>query len=244
MSVSRSLSFLWTPWSIAAAVVLVLITAAFSFVAWRRSGYRAAVGILEILRLVIVGLAALLLNQPEWIEEFRPEEKPTIAVLWDSARSMATRDVVSASTPSAPETRRDAIDPLTQSTTWNKLRQRMRVDIQPFSPAKAGRGTDLNEPLAHAFEKFPNLRGIVLISDGDWNEGPPPVQAASSLRMKGVPVFAVPVGSPTRLPDVELLSLDALHLWRGRQIGADPVHHRKLVAARVPCHRLASRFGR
>ena len=27
--------------------------------------------------------------------------------------------------------------------------------------------------------------------------------------MKGVPVFAVPVGSPTRLPDVELLSLDA-----------------------------------
>src|SRR6185312_16041475 len=43
----------------------------------------------------------------------------------------------------------------------------------------------------------------------DWNEGQPPVQAAARLRLKGVPVFSVPVGSPTRLPDVELLSLDA-----------------------------------
>ena len=48
----------------------------------------------------------------------------------------------------------------------------------------------------------------MLASDGDWNEGPPPVQAAARLRMRGVPVFAVPVGSRTRLPDVELLSLD------------------------------------
>ena len=30
-----------------------------------------------------------------------------------------------------------------------------------------------------------------------------------SLRLKDVPVFAVPVGSPRRLPDIELLSLDA-----------------------------------
>ena len=48
----------------------------------------------------------------------------------------------------------------------------------------------------------------MLASDGDWNEGPPPVQAAARLRMRGVPIFAVPVGSRTRLPDVELLSLD------------------------------------
>ncbi len=34
------------------------------------------------------------LNQPEWIEEFRPEEKPAIAVLWDASTSMETRDVV------------------------------------------------------------------------------------------------------------------------------------------------------
>ena len=37
----------------------------------------------------------------------------------------------------------------------------------------------------------------------------PPVDAASALRLKDIPVFAVPVGSPSRLPDLELLSLDA-----------------------------------
>jgi hypothetical protein len=85
----------------------------------------------------------------------------------------------------------------------------MNVVVQPFSPAQAGHGTDLHEPLAQAIAKIQNLRGIVLASDGDWNEGPPPVQAAARLRVRGVPVFVVPVGSPTRLPDIELLSLDA-----------------------------------
>src|SRR5204863_5450269 len=73
----------------------------------------------------------------------------------------------------------------------------------------AGQRTDLHEPLVQALEKVKTLIGIVLISDGDWNEGPPPVQAAAKLRLKGVPVFSVPVGSSTRLPDVELLSLGA-----------------------------------
>ena len=85
----------------------------------------------------------------------------------------------------------------------------MDVVVQPFSAAKAGHGTDLADPLAKAPETVKNLRGIVLASDGDWNEGPPPVQAAAKLRTRGVPVFAVPVGSRVRLPDIELLSLDA-----------------------------------
>src|SRR5262249_17394566 len=87
------------------------------------------------------------------------------------------------------------------------IRQRWDVVIQPFSSAKSGKGSDLYEPLATA-EKMPNLLGVVLASDGDWNEGPAPVQAATRLRMKNVPLFAVPVGSKTRLPDVEVLSLD------------------------------------
>ena len=32
--------------------------------------------------------------QPEWIEEYRPEEKSTLAVLWDASKSMETRDIV------------------------------------------------------------------------------------------------------------------------------------------------------
>jgi hypothetical protein len=210
MNVTRSLAFLWTPWSVAVSVLVVLVTAGFCFVAWRRSGYRPAQGMLEALRLTLVAIAAVMLNQPEWIEEYKPEEKPSIAVLYDASTSMETRDVLKADNPNAPPTtRREAIAGLGDPASWARLKERMNVVIQPFSEPKAGRGTDLYDPLAEAPEKIPNLRGIVLASDGDWNEGQPPVQAAAKLRMKGVPVFAVPAGSPTRLPDVELIGLDA-----------------------------------
>ena len=94
MNVSRSLTFLGTPYSVALSIIAVLATSVFCYIAWRRSGYRTSMGLLELLRLALVGFVAILLNQPEWIEEFRPEEKPAIAVLWDASASMDTRDAV------------------------------------------------------------------------------------------------------------------------------------------------------
>ncbi len=210
MNATRSLTFLWTPGSLAVSVVAVLVAAGFCAAAWRRSGYRPSFGLLELLRLVVITLAVVMLNQPEWVEEFRPEEKPSIAVMWDASASMETRDVVPAGSPGTSlVTRRETILPLTEESAWSQLHERMNVVLQPFASPQPGRGTDLHDPLAQAPEKFKNLIGVVLISDGDWNEGLPPVQAASRLRLKGVPVFTVPVGSRTRLPDLELLSLDA-----------------------------------
>ena len=210
MNATRSLTFLWTPGSAIASILVVLIAAGFCFVAWQRSGYRRSFGMLEALRLTIAVLAALMFNQPEWVEEFRPDEKPSIAVLWDDSTSMETRDVVLAGQAgTTPITRKEAIKGLTEEPAWSRLHERMNVVIQPIASPEPGRGTDLHDPLAQAPEKFKNLLGIVLISDGDWNEGQPPVQGASRLRLKGIPVFTVPVGSPNRLPDIELLSLDA-----------------------------------
>ncbi len=210
MNATRSLTFLWTTGSIGLSILVVLVAACLCFVAWRRSGFRRSIGLLELLRLVVVGLAAVMFNQPEWIEEFLPEEKPSIAVLWDASTSMQTKDVVPANSTGATSiSRGEAIAALTNASAWSPLNDRMNVVIQPFASPQAGRGTDLHDPLAQAPEKFKSLLGVVLISDGDWNEGQPPVQAAVRLRLKGVPVFAVPIGSPTRLPDIELLSLDA-----------------------------------
>jgi hypothetical protein len=209
MSVSRSLTFLWTPWSVVISALVVIVTTVFAFVAWRRSGYRRTMGLLELLRIGLVAAAAFLLNQPEWVEEFRPEQKPSVVVLCDGSRSMETRDVVRTDrTAAAPETRREAIAGLADLSTWAGLNDRLNVIVQPFAQEPSDRGSNLYEPLARAAERVRNLRAVVLATDGDWNEGPPPVQAASRLRMMGVPVFAVPVGSRTRLPDVELLSLD------------------------------------
>ncbi len=186
MNVSRSLTFLWTPWSLFGSIAVVLVTAGFCFAAWQRSGFRRSIGMLELLRLTLVIMVAVLLNQPEWVEEYRPEERPAIAVFWDGSPSMETRDVVQAGQKAASAvTRHEAIAPLAEPGTWSKLHERMNVVVQPFSTPQAGHGTDLNEPLAKAPEKIANLRGIVLASDGDWNEGPPPVQAAARLRIEG-----------------------------------------------------------
>lgn len=204
------LTFLWTPWSAALSNAVVLLAAVLCWLAWRRSGYMRSQGLLELLRFGIVALMALILNQPEWVEEFRPVEKPGVLVLWDNSISMDTRDVVTGpGSGTRPASRREAIAPLTNEAAWEALRQRMDVIVQPFSSPEPGRRTDLHEPLAKASETVKNLVGVVLISDGDWNDGQPPVQAATALRLKGVPVFTVPVGSTTRLPDIELVSLGA-----------------------------------
>ena len=42
MNVSRSLTFLWTPASLAVSIVAVLVAAGFCFAGMRRSGYRPA----------------------------------------------------------------------------------------------------------------------------------------------------------------------------------------------------------
>jgi len=215
MNASRSFTLLWTPWSLTVSVAVVLATAVLCLMAWRRSGYRASVGWLESLRLSLVGLAAVMFNQPEYIEEYRPQDKPTVAVLWDGSASMDTKDVDPASgsgatrATEAPKlvSRRDAIAPLTEAALWSQLRERFHVVRQSFAADQA-RGSDLHEPLATATQRYQHLLGVVLVSDGDWTDGPPPVEAAARLRLKGVPVFAVPVGSPTRLPDLELLNLD------------------------------------
>lgn len=207
---SKSLTLLWTPWTATVALLALLVTAGFSYAAWRRSGYRRSTAYLELTRLAIVALGGLLLNQPEWIESYQPTEKPSIAVLWDDSASMDTCDVLDPNQPSLePRSRREAIESLTQSATWAPLSERFQVVVDSFATPETGSGTDLHSPLASIPEEVENLVGVVLVSDGDWNDGQPPVEAAVALRLRNVPVMAVPTGSPDRLPDVELVSLDA-----------------------------------
>ncbi|MDC0935126.1 hypothetical protein OAS39_02485 [Pirellulales bacterium] len=211
MNSSSSLTFLWTPWSLAISLLVVVATAGLCWFAWRRSGYNRAVGGLELLRLLIVGVIAVLLNQPEWIEQYRPEVKPTVVLLQDASPSMDTRDVIGEST-SATRTRRETAEAIVAAKEWEPLRERMNIVVETFSQAEhedAGGETDLYAPLAEAPKKYQDLLATVMISDGDWTAGQPPVDAAARLRLAGTPVYTVTVGSPTRLPDVELLSLDA-----------------------------------
>jgi hypothetical protein len=222
---TNGLRFSWTPWSLGVSLALLVAVAAVCLAGWWRSGFRSGYGLLELLRLLIAAVVVFLLNQPEWVTEQRPSEKPSIAVLLDDSPSMDTVDALQGTTQGtnlpqagpAVVSRKESVATLAESGFWEPLQQRFAVRVVPFSatregtnlaPGLAAAGTNLFDPLEAAARRNPNLRAIVLASDGDWNEGRPPMQAATALRLSGIPVVVVPTGSPTPLPDVAVTSLD------------------------------------
>ncbi len=196
------------------AICFVLLLSGISI---RRAGYRISAWVLESIRVFLVVAAVVLLNQPEWTEEFRPSEKPTVVVLADRSYSMRTRDEVHRASDSSsesvvvegsPATRSEMIEPLLSVEAWHKLSEKFEVVVQPFSSDDPSGTSDLASPIEASIQEYANLRAIVLASDGDWNSGGSPVNPATRLRMKGIPIISVPVGSSSRLPDLELLSFD------------------------------------
>ena len=206
----QALRFFTTPWTVGISAALVLATLVVAFLTWRRSGFAPGTALVELLRVLVATVVAVLLNQPEWVEEYRPDEKPTVVVMHDASRSMDTRDIVSTdgSAAAGPRTRREAVAPLAEQAFWKPLEERFQVVVEPVAAAPPAIATDLAEPLAHVAERFVALRAVVLASDGDWNKGRPPLDAAQALRLAQVPIYAVPAGSPTKLPDLDLTSLD------------------------------------
>ncbi len=230
------MTFFWTTSTLLLSLFALVAAIICCSISWKRSGYSRSVGFLEALRLLLIIMAVITLNQPELLQEFRPEEQPSLVVLYDTSESMRTRDVLNPKKSADPPiTRKDAVAALTQNATseedtsngkdnkkseskraadaklWEPISKRMNVVFEPFSSKLTNptQGTDLNQALLEATQKHNNLRGIVLISDGDWNTGKAPNSAATTLRMKSIPVFSVGVGSEEHLPDIELASIDA-----------------------------------
>ncbi len=212
------------------SLVIIIVAGILCWLAWHRSGYSKKTGALELLRFVLICLVVVTLNQPEWLQTQLPDRRSTLAVLWDKSNSMKTRDVVltinSDSTFSNarvdgqaqdldrrdPKSRAETIQPLMSEEVWKPSdASALSVVFEPFSSQldPAEEATDLNAGLSQVLDTHANLRGVVLLSDGDWNIGNSPVEAATRFRMRGIPVFAVGVGSKVPLPDLELVSMDA-----------------------------------
>ena len=212
MPATSHLTFITTPGTIALGVLIALATAVLAYFGWRRSVKKRAIGWLELLRVLIAVCIAITLNQPERLETFKPDQRPALVVLHDVSKSMETRDVMNEARPSEPPaSRTESVARLIDPALWQSLTKRMDVVVEPFSSTldQPTEGTDINGALLKALEQHPRLRSVVLISDGDWNTGSAPAQAATQLRMRGAPVFAVPAGAETRLPDVWMVSFDA-----------------------------------
>ncbi len=194
-------------------LIVVFITGALCVFAWHRSGYRKRIGLLEFLRFVLVCLVVATLNQPEWIESQPPEQRSTLAVLWDNSNSMKTQDIIDEKDTAAKrKSRAEIVQPLLAEEVWKTEEDtELTIVFESFSSLidPAEEATDINAGLSHILENYSNLRGVVLLSDGDWNIGDSPEKAARRFLMQGVPVFTVGVGSEVPLPDIELVSIDA-----------------------------------
>ena len=201
--------FQWTSLSLVVSIIALIVAVVVSGLAIQRSSFRRSVIALELLRFAIIALCIGLLNQPETIERFKPSDKPTVAILADQSFSMDTQDVsLEGDQDSALITRRASIAPLLDRALWKLPSDAMEIVIMPFSTKAQQDRSNLSQAIQDAIGEHPRLRAIVLASDGDWNDGLPPVQAAMPLRQAKIPIFSVATGSPSRLPDLELLSFD------------------------------------
>ena len=215
----QNLHFSPTPSALAIGLAALVIVGVLCVVSWKRSQHPKRTALLESLRFLCTLLVVLLLWKPEWLTILNPETKPRIAILWDASKSMDTldaelpelfspkREVV----PRAEWTRSALDSPLWEPLAnggANEVFDRSFSAPSPDAPSALA-GTDLSKPIEDLLENETNLRSVVLISDGDFNIGQPPVVAAQKLLQRGVPLFTIPVGSKKRLPDIDLLAVTA-----------------------------------
>ena len=158
MNATNAFVMQWESWTLLLSILAVVITAILSWITWQRSGFKNFVGLLEACRIVLVVCTVLLLNQPEWIEEFKPVEKPTLVILGDDSGSMVTRDVVvQEGSRSTAKTRRDAIASWMNEDAWKSLEDRFEVVVQTIPTDATTGGTDLHRAMMDVRDKYPYL---------------------------------------------------------------------------------------
>ena len=206
------------------AALVLIAAAALSVRAWLRSYRRTSILALEVLRLLLVAAMLFVLAQPEWVVTETPDEAPLVTVLWDDSGSMETRDVegpeglvtraetVEARVAELEELRRGEGDGPASLDSFELVASPLTAAARgdgTDDPASDGArlGTDLRAPLEALLDQR-TLRAVVLLSDGDWNEGGSPFDVATRYRLAGIPIFTATVGSPTRLPDIALAPVD------------------------------------
>ena len=171
---------------------------------------------LESIRLFIVILVLCTLFQPEIVKTEERSEKPQLKILYDTSGSMATEDVVNKSGKII--SREQQIKDVLASNVHEKLKERFDVTVENFAgPDKKASSTDMYSSMSNTLENSEQLRAMVLISDGSWNEGDNPLDAAIQFRSGSVPVFTLSTGRDKFLPDLVLEKVDAPTFGSGQR---------------------------
>ena len=210
-------------------VLLTLTAIATVYVCFQsclRSGFKPNTVATELLRFLLIGLAAFTLLQPSFSFQSEPSAKSVVKVLMDVSESMDTADVERDGKLMA---RSETIEALGSDETWPSIGDDKVIEVESFaspqieekSSGEASEetadaaeerynraATDINERLQRIAESPGNVKAVVLATDGDWNIGKSPSSAARKLRQLGISVHTIGAGSPVALPDLKVDNFD------------------------------------
>jgi hypothetical protein len=208
------LHFSPTPTSLWIGIIALILAASLSFLAIKRSPRRKRTILLESMRMIAITIVVILTWQPEWRKILNPKSKPQIAILHDASRSMETIDATNTSgTGPKVISRAEAVVGILASDDWHSLESNGKNEVLPMPFAKVESDTiaytNIDDALNDTLKQHDNLRAVIMLSDGDHNLGQSPIATAQKMRVRGIPLFAMPIGSTQRLPDIDILTVAA-----------------------------------
>jgi len=208
-------SFGYSPW-----LLLLCVAVAGGLTYWNyrvtvpalSTGWRVLLGNLRFLALALI---CFLLFEPVLRQIQSTERPPRLAVLVDDSESMQV--VTAGAEPPSPAAARDSVRPVLEALQSGSLPGRTRLfrvgdTPQPLADADLdslrfdGPRTDLARALQAVPEALQgeNLKGLVLVSDGQYNTGQNPLRVADR---SPVPIHTVTVGDTSRRRDLRLQSV-------------------------------------
>ena len=175
------------------------------YLAYRNLRYAPKISsriLLECIRLLVLILIIVTFFRPELIREEQRTLQPEILILDDATGSMTTRDVV---VERKLLSRREWLDRQIQRKFWQPLESKYKIVRKPFNSEEGvPTRTNIESALMDSVADSKNLRAILMLSDGDWNEGDSPILAANQLFLKKIPAFTIVVGPDAYLPDISI----------------------------------------
>lgn len=162
--------------------------------------------VLILLRGTAIALILLALCEPLLQFVSREDRKPVIALMADNSLSMSQKD--------GAGDRAQILTSLLKGTAVGRLSEKTELKLFSFSSAVEplsaeslavnGGATNISSALQSPLRSIDDLRGIILISDGNYNAGSNPLYDAEKSR---IPVFTVGIGDTNDQKDIAVAKL-------------------------------------
>ena len=201
-----ALSFSLSPWLLGLCAV---VAAALTYWTYRRTVPRvstARLTVLRGLRFAALFIVLFLLFEPIWRQLLRDERPPVLAVLVDDSQSLGLEAESEGEPLDLAATMRQTVatlPPVNGQTRLfafgNAVRTLDAADSLRFDGAR----TNIAQALDYVRDALQdqNLRGVLLISDGQYNTGRNPLYQAERYP---VPIHTVAVGDTLRRRDLQI----------------------------------------